>query len=606
MKIRSLSLIMVLCFVGVNALFLTAVSVFSYRIYSQITYEEVSDGRLALLNETVNQVSTYMKGISDYTLYTVSNELVISSLSEQPASSFDAVNKQRVLAAFLNQASAVNKDTYSLEIFTDRFEAFPKSPDTGIFPIQAIRDQDWFALLEQSDGVWVPKHHIVKDQIEVVSYVHRIHNPKGQTTGFVKINVPADKVLVNKNRSNSPHQLLLLDADGRIIVTRTVGDPTNSWTDFPNIDTLPELTRHKEQSNYYEVIEQQSSQYLAIISTPSQEQWKLMQLVPVDVLLSKTKRVGYYVTIVGLVGLLLSVPLAFWIVRLMVMPISKIIAGMRMVEKGNFDVRVKEFSIDEYAILSSSFNKMAFRLNELLQNLTMEHRKKREAELQLLQSQIKPHFLYNTLDMIYWRALDYKADDIGLMINQLGKLFRIGLSGGHLYIQLRDELEHVKCYMRIQKARLQKSIQYTEDVPTSLMGHYVPKIILQPFIENSITHGFTKNGASQIEIFIAIQLVSKDHYEYLEVTIQDNGRGYQGNYDFTSFTGIGIRNVHERIQIYCGDEYGVTLSDVSGNGNSSDSSIGSGDEAVSGAVAKIRLPVIPNESAFALILEGHA
>ncbi|GAA3411326.1 sensor histidine kinase [Paenibacillus hodogayensis] len=592
MRPRNLSVIMVLCLVGINALFLTTVTTISYRIYSQITFEEVSEAKLTLMNETVNQVSTYMKGLSQFALYLVSNEFVIASLSEPPASSFDAVNKQRDLTTFATQVLAMNRAIHSIEMYTDRFESFPIYPNGWVFPLEVLKRQEQFSFFEQSDGAWLPQHLSEAYQVQVVSYIHRIHSLKGQTIGFVKLNILADHILVNNNRPTTPYQQLLLDIEGRLIASNAVGNGDSRLDGLlveANEGEWFALARNTDQSNHYQIIKQQGKKYVAIVSALSPEQWRMMQLIPLDILLSKANKIGQYVAILGIGGLLLSIPLAFWIVRLMVSPIRNIIAGMRAVEDGNFEVRVKAFAVEEYAALSASFNKMAQRLQELLENLKREHKKKREVELHLLQSQIKPHFLYNTLDMIYWRALDYKADDIGMMINQLGKLFRIGLNGGHLYIKLRDELEHVKCYLRIQKARLHLKIDYNEDIPAALMGHYVPKIIFQPFIENSIMHGYGKNGEHSIVLEISGRIQGEPNRQWMELTIRDNGIGYRGNFDFTAFQGIGVRNVHERIQLYCGDDYGVRLS----------------DHPLGGAVVTIRLPLIDSEDKLTDRLDGH-
>ncbi|KAF4324102.1 hypothetical protein G195_002677 [Phytophthora kernoviae 00238/432] len=230
---------------------------------------------------------------------------------------------------------------------------------------------------------------------------------------------------------------------------------------------------------------------------------------------------------------------------------------------------------------------------ELMDQVKEESRAKREAQTGLLEAQIKPHFLYNTLDMIHWRALDYEAKDISRMIVQLSKLLRIGLSGGKLFIRVRDELEHARCYVSIQSERLPFSIDYQEHIDPLVRGCYIPKIILQPFIENAVMHGHPKEGKLRIQVDMQESESSnlpesKDsptnliiespeltergiqsmgyrpprkyaHAPKIIIRIKDNGQGLPEDWKLEETSGIGIRNVHQRIQLYCGAGYGVDI-----------------------------------------------
>ena len=236
---------------------------------------------------------------------------------------------------------------------------------------------------------------------------------------------------------------------------------------------------------------------------------------------------------------------------------------MRQLEKGDFDTRVQLSFTEEYAHLAYGFNHMASQLTTLMEQVKDESRAKREAQTGLLEAQIKPHFLYNTLDMIHWRALDYEAKDISRMIVQLSKLLRIGLSGGRLFIRVRDELEHARCYVNIQSERLPFSIQYQEQIDPHIRGCYIPKIILQPFIENAVMHGHPEEGTLRIQVHMHEEV---GPHEDIVIRIADNGRGLPEGWKLEETCGIGVRNVHQRIQLYCGKRYGVQLSDRESGG----------------------------------------
>lgn len=160
--------------------------------------------------------------------------------------------------------------------------------------------------------------------------------------------------------------------------------------------------------------------------------------------------------------------------------------------------------------------------------------------------------------MIHWRALDYEAKDISRMIVQLSKLLRIGLSGGRLFIRVRDELEHARCYVSIQSERLPFSIDYQEQIDPRVRGCYIPKIILQPFIENAVMHGHPKEGKLRIQVDMR-ELEGIDPPSKIIICIRDNGQGLPEGWKLEETTGIGIRNVHQRIQLYCGMGYGIDI-----------------------------------------------
>jgi two-component system sensor histidine kinase YesM len=210
----------------------------------------------------------------------------------------------------------------------------------------------------------------------------------------------------------------------------------------------------------------------------------------------------------------------------------------------------------------------------LLEQLQEEHHAKREAEFAALQSQINPHFLYNTLDMINWMAATRGVHEISVLSTKLAKLFRISLSKGRTFIPLREELEHCILYMDLQQARFKDKFTYRIEVPPDLQSYLVPKLILQPFIENAIIHGFGGQDVEKPEITIQASEVMDQSRSSLRLLIEDNGKGMQqpvhhvpalapqaavSKPDADGNSGYGIGNVMQRIQLYFGREYGVKV-----------------------------------------------
>ncbi|WP_100406495.1 sensor histidine kinase [Bacillus solitudinis] len=564
---RKLTTIMVISFVMVNGLFLSGLSYVSYKYFFNFTSEEISETRLTLLNESAKKLSGFITSISEAGMYIAINQNVIQMFSDDPASTYDAIAEQRELTQLINGVTSLKTFIDSIEIFTDRYENYPRIPGKIVQPKDILEKEEWFnQSFGKMDNGWVPKHQSSFSNQETISYVHRIMNQRGETVGYIKVNVLARtffEYMSDKDLLKETNEPLILLNTGRRVIAQTHTSESFSVLDelTTSISSEPYkmLTEtYNDYSNYHGLIKHGNELFLVLISEPNYEQWSLVQLIPVDPLYEETRKIGLYIFFMGLCGLLLSIPIVYWVGKRFTVPISKLITGMRYVEKGRFDKKVGPYYIEEYDILANNFNRMTTELNETLNNLKKENGFRREAELRALQSQIMPHFLYNTLDMIRWKAMDHNAEDISLMVNQLSKMLRIGLSGGEKFILLRDELEHAKSYIEIQRARLKEDITYELKIPASLKDLYVPKIILQPFIENSMKHGYTTTE-DKVRIIIFAKIVKETNNNWLEITISDFGGGLPEDWNLEKTKGIGIKNVQERIWMYCGYPYGLKL-----------------------------------------------
>lgn len=564
--IRKLKTIMVVCFVLVNALFLAGVSYSSYQYFFNFTSEEISETKLTLLNESANKLSGVIQNIRETGTYIAVDRTLMDIFENTELSPYQALVERNELKNLAQNVASLKQEVYSIEIYTDRFQEYSYLYDYNVQPESNLTEQDWFEpFIKNVDNGWVPRHTDDVMNREMISYVHRILNQRSETIGYIKVNVLAEhflEYLVDTDlyeEINEP--FILLNTGGRIIAE------THSREEFPILNdiTLPIENEIYEQlvpeydqlTDHHQLIRKDNEYYLLLISQPNYEQWRLVQVIPVDDLYAETQELGIHVLVIGLIAIILSIPIVYGIGKWITKPISQMVKAMRQVEKGQFDVQVQHHYIEEYDILGKNFNQMTNELSELLAKLEKENVHRREAEMRALQSQIMPHFLYNTLDMIKWKSLDHDAKDVGDMVNKLSKMLRIGLSGGLKFIRLRDELDHAKCYIDIQKQRQSQAIDYKVRVPASLKDYYVPKIILQPFIENSIKHGYHNVKSKKMEITVQGE-ISKNN-QYMQLTIKDNGTGLPDNWSFSDAKGIGIHNVRERIAMYCGEQFDVDI-----------------------------------------------
>lgn len=258
-------------------------------------------------------------------------------------------------------------------------------------------------------------------------------------------------------------------------------------------------------------------------------------------------------------------------------PIQQLSSITNQVARGDLSVRSEIKSGAEVKVLSDSLNIMIQKLSNLIDTVKIEQTNLRKAELKLLQAQINPHFLYNTLDTIIWLAEAGKSDEVVDMVGSLSRYFRSSLSNGNDVITLKEEEIHVRSYLQIQQLRYGDILEYEIKIPEEMGGYYIPKITLQPIVENALYHGIkNKRGKGKITIMGWIK------QNRIILSVIDNGMGMGEERLQQIIHGInthkltkekdfyGLYNVNERIRLYFGQEYGLKLNSTYGEGTKVD------------------------------------
>lgn len=245
-------------------------------------------------------------------------------------------------------------------------------------------------------------------------------------------------------------------------------------------------------------------------------------------------------------------------------PIRKLEKTVKEIEAGNLDTVIEIEGFYEVRHLGKSVQKMEAQIKRLMKDIVTEHEWKRKSELDTLQSQINPHFLYNTLDIIVWMIENEQQQDAARAVTALARFFRISLSKGKNIIRVQDEIEHVRNYLTIQKMRYKNRFEYEIEVEEEVKQLATIKLILQPLVENAIYHGMEFMDGDGAIIIKACR-----EGEELCLSVEDNGLGMteemvnkllNGNVNSSKRgSGIGVRNVNERIQLYFGSQYGLEI-----------------------------------------------
>ena len=242
--------------------------------------------------------------------------------------------------------------------------------------------------------------------------------------------------------------------------------------------------------------------------------------------------------------------------RKLTTPIARLAGSMEDIESLS-ELTLLTDEISETKVLTESYNRMIAKIKLLMAELEQKQRELRQTEITALTNQINPHFLYNTLDTIVWLAEFKDNAKIIALTKSLAAFFRLSLNNGKELVSLRDEIEHVRQYLYIQKERYGDKLTYAFEVDETLLGCMVPKIILQPIVENSIYHGIKPMDGIGNIVISASQSAG-----HLLLTVNDNGVGF----DVKKAGGVGLRNVEKRIKLYYGEGSGVDIASHPGTG----------------------------------------
>lgn len=465
----------------------------------------------------------------------------------------------------------------------------------SFFKDSDFRDADWYQKVIASDGpVWFDAH---EDQFMVVSrtnykYVTMgmpvVDMTTGEKTGVLLIDFRDDIIYDNilHATSGAGSQMLFYDADYNAILRTS----ENALAE----DIKKELIRYKISSATEEAdAETQTAEsasagssvqsfrttiggkayYVCVVNLVSG--WRMVDVMSIDELTKDTRQIVPFSLLIAIGVCIIAVFLSLQFSSSIAKPIKSLIRLMKKVETGDFTGKFQVKHADEIGMLGNSYNLMLDEIQRLMSTVLDEQRDLLKAQFKILQEQINPHFLYNTLDSVNWLSRMGRNDEVVVVVSAFTKLLRIALSKGRDVITVKEEAEHIGYYLTIQQIRYKSKLNYEVDVPEDMGGYFTLKLILQPIVENAIYHGIkAKKGGGNI--FVS----GREQQDCLVFTVRDTGGGFddaalselnanlERPFD-TAWTGagsFGIKNVSDRIKVFFGYQYGLHYESVRGEG----------------------------------------
>jgi two-component system sensor histidine kinase YesM len=496
-------------------------------------------------------------------------------------------------SAVLASVGGSRKDISLVAVFgyDGRFVAHDRSFERN--PFVDPSKQSWFIDAAAAGGKSVVSssrvQNVVKDRYRwVISLSREIQDMKtGKGTGVLLIDLNYDVIerICDSVSLGKRGYVFIVDRHGEIVY-----HPRQQLV-YGGLRTEDVRRVAEGTEDYFESGDKDGKLYS--VRAMKTTGWKVVGVNYRDELVENRDAIRVTYTAWGLGFFAVTIALSIVLARRISKPIKRLRSSMRAVERGEFDIRVDIRSADEIGELGKDFNIMITEIGDLLRRITVQQEQKRKSELKALQMQINPHFLYNTLDSVIWMAEGGKQKEVIAMTSALARLFRLSISKGKEIITIGSEVEHVTNYLTIQKIRYKDKLDYKIDVDEDLKRFKTVKIILQPLVENAIYHGI-KNKATPGTVIITGTRTENG----IELAVADDGIGMDaealermrqkirtvpteedGDEDDTH-SGLGLRNVDERIKLYFGQEYGLEFESIED----------------AGTTVRVRLPCIEEET----------
>jgi len=528
----------------------------AYRLSTSAVQRTAQDFTAELIKQVNSNIQSYVNNMENISLLALNHRGLSGYLS--------GVNDDdAAVTDFLKTIMLSRKDIASIGVFGYNGRFVSDGGSGNLNPYVDVKEQSWYSEAKEGRGkVFISPSHVQpvfkEDYRWVVSLSREIRSPdntKGLGILLVDLNFSVINDILNGIELGKRGYVYIIDRSGRVVYHPQQqllysNLKTEKIEEALALDNGSFITNEGGQSRIYTV---QDSGF----------GWKIVGVSYVSELVNNKGEMQTSFFILGGISLVVALLLSFLLSRNLTRPIHQMQKHMSEVEKGNFDIQVLVDSTREIGMLARAFNLMVVRIRELMAQVVKEQEFKRKSELNALQAQINPHFLYNTLDSIVWMAENDKSAEVVRMTSALARLFRASISKGSELVPIRNEVEHISNYLTIQKMRYRDKLDFCIDVDDAIKGNLTLKVLLQPLVENAIYHGIkNKYGTGTIRI------TGEREGETIVLRVNDNGVGMDEETrksllspatDAKQGKGVGLMNVHERIRLYFGKIYGLTI-----------------------------------------------
>lgn len=569
-KFHSIRTTIVLSFTVLIVLVVITFAAISFNQGQKMVFSQATD-YVTQLNEQINSsIDSYISYMENVAQLEVNNEnvkyILFSEEEDEKLRDLREAYTSNVSAQFA-VLKETRQDIHNIGIIGQNGTYLINNTEVRMNPYVNYSSMDWYQRAMEGQLVLSTSHvqNIVADDYQwVVTLSNGIVNSNtGKVEGvfFIDLNYSSISSLCDSIDLGNRGYVFIIDNGGNIIY-----HPKQQLIYSGVLEENIEEILADDGSNYLTL----DGEKIYFTAKSEKTGWTVVGVTYESEMLEQMNTTRGMYILLTIILLVFATLLAVFFSDAITKPLKELRKSMKQVEKGNFDIQLEDAdNMNEIGHLQNSFKIMIYKIRQLIEHNIAEQEAKRKSEIRALQAQINPHFLYNTLDSIIWMAEDNKTDEVIRMTSALSKLLRKSISNEDELITLDREIDYVKDYLTIQKMRYQDKLEYEIDVEPEVLKVPIAKLVLQPIVENAIYHGIKYKDTKGL-IKISGRVVDQD----VVLQISDNGMGMDEEtlkdilikLSSEDSKRVGVQNVHNRLQLYYGKNYGLSYESKLGEG----------------------------------------
>ena len=491
-----------------------------------------------------NQLRIY-NNLSDYIAF---NQQISHVVSHEYDSYYDMYNQfSNVLDPMLASLKYFHSDINQITIYTKNNVV---KHNTTLAPITEIENEDWYKIIKGNNDI----HWFVSQDEKKVFCARNIPTLENNyEVGVLYVQVDYEKLFESFKQMN--------DSNYGIFIMDELGDNIFNFDQFEDLNksrkmTFDEFNKGIGKENIYTIVTAHSVN----------NNWTVSLYKPQKLIYESTNFMITGNVIAIMLLIVFSIIITSVLSKVMVSGLEKLRANMEEVEKGNMEITVKSNNEDEVGALIRGFEKMIIQIKALIEDVYESRLIQKDYEMKALQAQINPHFLYNSLSLINWMALETDQEDISKITLSLSTFYRTALNKGKNILRVRDEIKNMRSYLDIQLMMHDHEFDVDVEIDECILDHNILNLILQPLIENAIDHGIDLKTDGRG----GIKIIGKKQNDEIVLIVSDNGVGMSKEQAESILTnksnGYGVKNVNERIKLYYGEQYQLKIESEIGIG----------------------------------------
>lgn len=552
MKGSSLLVRMVISIFLVFLILLGLVGSLYYRSSSAAIEATIEQNSQNTISQTSRFIQSYIKRL-ETTSTSLAQEETLLAYAEHPS--------QNQVAGIQNLFSTILKSDQDLKavvFVTKSGQVISTDNDIQMKTSSDMMAEDWYkkAIHQGAVPVLIPAHQAGSDSQWVISITQELVDNQGTNLGVIRLDIAYETLASYLNQ-------LQLGQDGFAFIVNN----QHEFVYHPQRTVYSSSSEMEAMKPYIETVQGYSSDHKNYVSSETivGTDWTVIGVSSLEKLNQVRSRILWSLFSASLLAMLICFLLVWFVLRRWIAPLKALRETMLHVGRGERTLRAKEVGARELRELSQQFNAMLDQIEQLMEDVKNQEEATRQYELQALSSQINPHFLYNTLDTIVWMAEFQDSQRVVEVTKSLATYFRLALNQGKDLISLSDEINHVRQYLFIQQQRYGDKLQYSIKENDAFKDLVLPKLVLQPLVENALYHGIKeKEGVGHIN------LVVEEREGSLSIVIQDDGVGFQtaenNSQALLKRGGVGLKNVDQRLKLYFGERYHMKIESSPQNG----------------------------------------